>query len=121
MGLIGFIALIFLLLCAGAAIVLTVVSLPVIFGLISAGILSASVIIWLNKRSYESGFKTFIFSSACIFGILSGIVFFCFSEQNQSLVAYERSSADWEYEWFGRRISDQFTYVLYRPEIVIIF
>lgn len=76
MGMIGFTALLFLLLCIGAAIVLAVLSMLVIFGLISAGILSAAVMSGIYKRSFAAGFKTFVYASGCIFGTLAGIGFF---------------------------------------------
>lgn len=78
MGLMGFMALLFLLLCVGAAIAISALILLIIFGLISAGILSASVMSGIYKRSFAAGFKTFIYASGCIFGTLSGIVFFVF-------------------------------------------
>lgn len=78
MGLFAISGLIFLLVCVGVGIVLSTLILLLLFGLISAGILSASVMIGLNKKSFSTGFRTFIFSFGCIFGTLSGIVFFLF-------------------------------------------
>jgi hypothetical protein len=63
----------FLLIGVGAVIVfvtlgivLTVIGLLLLFGLISIGILSASIIVGLNKKSFAKGFKTFLVSSSII-------------------------------------------------------
>src|SRR5437868_385036 len=42
----------------GVGTALTVIGLLVLFGLISAGILSTSIIVGLNKKSFAKGFKT---------------------------------------------------------------
>ncbi len=76
MGLFAISGLIFLMVCIGAAIVLTSLILLFIFGFISAGILSAAVMSGIYKRSFAAGFTTFIYASGCILGPLAGIVFF---------------------------------------------
>ncbi len=78
MGLFAVSGLIFLLVCVGVGIVISTLILLLLFGLISTGILSASVMIGLNKKSFTKGFRAFIFSFGCVFGTLSGIGFFLF-------------------------------------------
>jgi hypothetical protein len=58
---------------AGVGIALTIVGLFIIFGLISFGVLSASVLVGLNKKSFTKGFKTFLvsYSSVCALLICS--------------------------------------------------
>jgi hypothetical protein len=71
----AFLALIgvgFILVCVGAGMALTVIGLFIIFGLISFGTLSASVLIGLNKKSFALGFKTFLVSTSTIGGLLLG-------------------------------------------------
>lgn len=60
----------FVLACVGAGIALTVLGLLIIFGLISFGVLSASVLIGINKKSFALGFKTFLVSTSTICGFL---------------------------------------------------
>jgi hypothetical protein len=60
----------FILLCIGVGIALTVFALLIIFGLISFGILSASVMVGLNKKSFETGFKTFLVSASAVGGLI---------------------------------------------------
>lgn len=60
----------FILVCVGIGIALTVIGLLIIFGLTSFGILSASVLIGLNKKSFALGFKTFLVSTSTIGGLL---------------------------------------------------
>jgi hypothetical protein len=62
----------FVLICVGVGIVFTILSLLILFGLISLGILSVSVLIGINKKSFEKGFKTFLVS----FSTIGGLVFF---------------------------------------------
>ena len=69
-------ALIVVLLGIGAGIALTVVGLLVLAGLIGAGILSASILVGLNKKSFTKGFKTFLVSAATIGGLLVGMIGF---------------------------------------------
>jgi hypothetical protein len=66
-------AFVFILICVGAGIVLTVVGLLILFGLIGAGILSASILVGLNKKSFTKGFKTFLLSTTTIGGLLIGM------------------------------------------------
>ena len=66
-AMIGFV---FILVCVGAGIVLTVLGLLIIFGLVSFGILSTSIIVGLNKKSFAKGFKTFIVLASTIGGLL---------------------------------------------------
>jgi hypothetical protein len=54
---------------------LTILILFIVFGLVSAGILSTSIIVGLNKKSFTKGFKTFILIVSTITGLLVG----CFS------------------------------------------
>lgn len=61
-----------ILLCIGASIILIVLGLLFIFGLVSFGIVSASVIVGINRRSVEKGFKTFLILSLTIGGLLVG-------------------------------------------------
>ncbi len=62
----------FMFICIGAGIVLTIIALLILFGLIGAGILSASVLIGLYNKSFEKGFKTFIVSATTIGGLFIG-------------------------------------------------
>lgn len=66
-------AFVFILICVGAGIVLTVVGLLILFGLIGAGILSASILVGLHKKSFTKGFKTFLISITTISGLLIGM------------------------------------------------
>jgi hypothetical protein len=66
-AMIGFV---FILVCVGAGIVLTVLGLLIIFGLVSFGILSTSIIVGLNKKSFAKGFKIFIVMASTIGGLL---------------------------------------------------
>ena len=60
----------FICLCVGVGIVITVGALLIIFGLISVGILSASILVGVNKKSLATGFKTFLVSSSTIGGLV---------------------------------------------------
>jgi hypothetical protein len=79
-----FIALIgiaFILVCVGCGIALTVIALLIIAIFISLGILSTSIIVGLNKKSFTTGFKTFIVLTSSIGGILlGGISFWGFNQ-----------------------------------------
>jgi hypothetical protein len=49
---------------------LTVFGLLILFGLISLGILSTSIIIGINKKSFVKGFRYFIIISSTVFASL---------------------------------------------------
>ncbi|HVA99540.1 MAG TPA: hypothetical protein VNG53_11655 [Bacteroidia bacterium] len=70
------IGLVFLLTCVGTGIVLTVLGLLILFGLVSFGILSTSIIVGLNKKSFAKGFKTFIVLISTIGGLLFCVAVF---------------------------------------------
>ena len=63
----------FILISVGIGIVLSILILLIIFGLIGAGILSISVLVGLNKKSFSKGFKTLLISTSTIGGLLLGI------------------------------------------------
>jgi hypothetical protein len=67
---------VFILVFVGAGIIITVIGLLILFGLIGTGILSASLLIGLNTRSFLKGFKTFLISSTSIIGIYLGLMTF---------------------------------------------
>ncbi|WP_034058447.1 hypothetical protein [Lacinutrix jangbogonensis] len=67
---------IFALVCIGAGIVLTALVLLIIFVLIGAGILSASILVGLNNKSFSKGFKTFLVSTSAVVGLTVGLSFF---------------------------------------------
>jgi len=60
------------LLAVGAGIVLTVLALLIIFGLITYGVLSTSIIIALNAKSFSKGFKNFLCIGSAVGGIILG-------------------------------------------------
>ncbi|MBP9083090.1 MAG: hypothetical protein KBH11_08435, partial [Bacteroidia bacterium] len=62
----------FMLLGVGFGIALTFIVVLVISGLISLGVLSAAVLVGLNKKSYTAGFKTFIILGSLVGGIFLG-------------------------------------------------
>ncbi|HBH23999.1 MAG TPA: hypothetical protein DDY13_11320 [Cytophagales bacterium] len=62
-----------MLLVIGTGIALTVFGLLILFGMIGAGILSASILVGLNKKSFSKGFKTFLVSASTIGGLLIGV------------------------------------------------
>lgn len=64
------------LLLIGGGIVLTVTGLFIIFGLVSAGILSTSIVVGLYKKSFMKGFKTLIVLASTIIGLLAGVLSF---------------------------------------------
>ena len=70
LGLLVLLGICFIFLCIGAGIVLTVFILLILFGLISLGILSASILVGLNKKSFATGFKTFLVSCSSIGGLI---------------------------------------------------
>ena len=59
-------ACVFVLVCVGAGIVLTLFILAIVFGLIATGIISASLIVGVYKKSFTKGFKTFLVSSSTV-------------------------------------------------------
>jgi hypothetical protein len=59
--------------CIGIGSIVTIVLLALLFGFISLGILSSSVIVGLNRRSFTAGFKTFIVSITSVARIVLGI------------------------------------------------
>jgi hypothetical protein len=65
-------ALGFVLVCIGAGIFLATLVLLAVFGLVMLGVLSTSIIIGLNKKSFEKGSKTFIVLTSTIGGLLIG-------------------------------------------------
>ncbi len=60
------------LLLIGVGIVLSLMVFAFVAVLVSAGVLSTSVIVGLNKRSFTKGFKTFIYLFPSSFGLLIG-------------------------------------------------
>ncbi|RZJ66174.1 MAG: hypothetical protein EOO50_10945 [Flavobacterium sp.] len=52
--------IIFVLLCLLVAIVAVILAAAILFGLIAMGALSASLLVGLNRKSFTSGFKTFV-------------------------------------------------------------
>ena len=57
-----------LILWIGADIILALLGMMAMVLLVSMGIISTSIMVGLNKKSFESGFKTFILLSAAIGG-----------------------------------------------------
>jgi len=60
--------------CVVIGIIITLLLLLLVFGLITAGALSGSILVGLNKKSFTAGFKTFVIlfstaSSAMIGGL----------------------------------------------------
>ena len=55
---------------------LTLLFLLILFGLIGSGILSASVLIGLHKKSFTTGFKTFLVSTSTVGGLVFGLLGF---------------------------------------------
>jgi hypothetical protein len=60
----------FILVFVGVGIALTVLGLLIIFAFVSFGILSTSIIVGLNKKSFAKGFKTFIVLASSIGSLL---------------------------------------------------
>ena len=76
LGLFALFALGFILICVGAGVVFTILFLLVVFGLVSFGALSTSIIVGLHKKSFLKGFKTFIIlTSICCGSLIGGISF----------------------------------------------
>lgn len=71
-----FFLLVFALVCIGIGITLTILLLLILFALIGTGILSASILIGLHKKSFTKGFKTFLVSAFTIGGFLVGLIVF---------------------------------------------
>jgi hypothetical protein len=70
------IAFTFILASVGCGVMLTVLGLFIVFGLISFGVLSTSIIVGLNKKSFTKGFKTFLVLISTIGGLFFGGIFF---------------------------------------------
>ncbi len=60
----------------GTGIVVAVLTLFIIFGLITTGVLSVSVMVGLNKKSFMTGFKTFVITCSTVFSALIMALFF---------------------------------------------
>ncbi len=75
----------FIIFCVaiGIGVTLTFLALSIVFGLVAFGVLSTSIIVGLNKKSFEKGFKTLIILSSTIFGILLSLVLFWFQNKIQ--------------------------------------
>lgn len=70
-------AFIVICICVGVGIVSTLLGLLLLFGLIAAGALSTSLLVGLNKKSFTTGFKTFvILFSTLSCTVLGGIGFY---------------------------------------------
>jgi len=76
LGIFALFALVFILVCVGVGVVLTVLGLLILFGLIGVGILSVSILVGLSKKSFTKGFKTFLVSTTTIGGLLIGLTGF---------------------------------------------
>lgn len=70
LGLFALFGIGFIFVCVGAGVALTVFGLLILFGLISLGALSASVLVGLNRKSFATGFKTFLVFSTTIGGLI---------------------------------------------------
>jgi hypothetical protein len=66
----------FIFICLGTGVVLTIISLLIIFGLIGAGILSASVLVALYQKSIAKGFKLLLVSTTTVCGLFIGTIGF---------------------------------------------
>jgi hypothetical protein len=60
----------FILISTVTGIALTVLGLVIIFGLVSFGILSTSIIVGLNKKSFATGFKTLVVLTSTFGGLI---------------------------------------------------
>jgi hypothetical protein len=60
----------FIFLCVGIGIALTIFGVLIISGLISIGVLSASILAGLHKKSFAVGFKTFLISASTVGGFI---------------------------------------------------
>jgi hypothetical protein len=76
MALFALAAACFILIWVGIGIVLAVLGLFVVFGLVSAGILSTSIIVALSRRSLADGFKTSILLTVTIISTIGWCIFF---------------------------------------------
>jgi hypothetical protein len=63
------VGLCFMIASVMASIILTVLGLFLLFGFISVGIISTSVLVGLNNKSFSKGFKTFIVLTSSFIGI----------------------------------------------------
>ncbi len=80
----------FALVAIGFGIVLTVLALLFVFGMVSFGVLSTSIIVGLHKKSVAEGFKIFVVLGASVFGLLGGsLVFWLVNEINKWCSATE--------------------------------
>jgi hypothetical protein len=68
--------LMFIVVFVGVGITLTAATLFLIFGFISAGILSTSVLIALNRKSFSKGFRSFVALTTTLSGLIIGSVVF---------------------------------------------
>ena len=65
----------------GAGIVVTVLTLFILFGLITTGVLSVSVMVGLNKKSFMTGFKTFVITCSTVFSaMIMALSFFIYNK-----------------------------------------
>jgi hypothetical protein len=74
MAFISLVAFCLILVSVGAGIVLTIAAITVVFGMVTFGIASASLIVGLNKKSFTKGFKTFLVLILSIGGFLVGMI-----------------------------------------------
>ena len=65
----------------GIGIAIIVLFLILLFGLVTFGVLSTSIIVGINKKSFSKGFKTFIILFSTICGsLICGMLFFSINE-----------------------------------------
>ncbi|MDJ1481645.1 hypothetical protein QNI16_14185 [Cytophagaceae bacterium YF14B1] len=64
--------IVFILVCIGAGIVLTIVGLVAAFALVSFGILSTSILVGLHQKSFAKGFKTLLVITSTLGGLVCG-------------------------------------------------
>lgn len=62
----------FMLVCIGIGVALTLLGVLIIVGLISFGVISTSVLVGLQQKSFLKGFKTFLMLAATIGGVFIG-------------------------------------------------
>ena len=67
------VAVILVFVCIGMGVAVVVIGLLIVFAFVSLGLLSTSVIIGLNKKSFTAGFKTFLTLSISLCGLGIGI------------------------------------------------
>lgn len=70
------IGLMFVLVFVGVGITVTAALLFILFGFIGAGILSTSVLIALNRKSFSKGFRSFVVLTTTVSGLIIGAVGF---------------------------------------------